>query len=89
MSQIPWYGWLALALIVVFLIAINVYLFSSLRGKKKASKVQSTHALHRLGEAIRHPWKVEDDMISELARRTAELRDASESRQDSDDKLKK
>lgn len=92
MSNIPWYGWAALAFILLSLVAINIWLISSSRKKKKMKITKdiklhtSGNALLRLGQALRNPWKTEDDMLAELSRRTAELRTSSPSSSKPDDK---
>lgn len=85
MNDISPLGWIALALVVVFLVLLNLSLFRALRSKNKTEVKNKSSALQRLGESVRNPWKTEDDMISELAKRTASLRGPSESSGESED----
>jgi Na+-transporting methylmalonyl-CoA/oxaloacetate decarboxylase gamma subunit len=95
MTNIPWYGWVLLIFLVLFFVAVNISLIGALRNRKQekidpdqpVSKKKSTSTLHRLGEAIKDPWKVEDEMLAELSRRTNELRTPSKSPGDSGDQV--
>jgi cbb3-type cytochrome oxidase subunit 3 len=86
MNNIPWYGWAALICIGIFFLTINLMLISALRKKKKGTLNQSNSAVLRLGQAIRQPWKTEDDMLAELSRRATELRKDADSNPGSGEK---
>ena len=70
-KEISTAGWIALALILVFIFILNFSLWSALK-RKGPSEFQ---VLHRLGDAIRDPNKKENDMLDELSERVGRLKD--------------
>ncbi len=86
MNNIPWYGWVLLAFLVVLLVAINFSLITALRNRKKTpGQRNGSSPIQRMSESLRQPWKVEDDMLAELSKRARELRSPEETRPDSND----
>lgn len=96
LNNLPWYGWVLLAVLLLIVLAVNLSLILTARHKKgistlkipekQSSKEKSNNVFGRLAEGIRHPWKKEDDMLAELSRLTDELRRSSESGDDAGDK---
>ena len=64
-------GWIALALLLVFIFILNFSLWSALK-RKGPSEFQ---VLHRLGDAIRNPNKKENEMLDELSERVSRLKE--------------
>ncbi|GAP14371.1 hypothetical protein LARV_02139 [Longilinea arvoryzae] len=88
MNDISPLGWVILGLLALFLVVLNLSLFTAWRDKKKGRDKDSNSPFQGLEQSIRKPWKKEDEMLSELARRAAELRRKSDSSQDSKDDSK-
>ena len=69
--EISTLGWVALIVIVIFVILLNYSLFAALK-RKGRSEFQ---VLHKLGDAIRNPNKTENEMLSELSERVSRLKE--------------
>lgn len=88
MNNLPWYGWALLGFLLLTVLAVNIWLILAARHKKgisalkipekDPSRPKPSNVIGRLVDGIRDPWKKEDEMLAELARRTNELRKTSQ-----------
>jgi hypothetical protein len=70
--QLSTTGWIILILFAIFILTLNISLFSSGRKKPKAGSWQDQ--LGKARDTISHPFKDEDDKFSELSSRVEELK---------------
>jgi hypothetical protein len=57
-------GYIALVLIVLFVLGINLYLVQALRGKNVSSEID---IIRKAGNTLKQPWKSEDDQLETLS----------------------
>ena len=58
-------GYIALVLIILFVVGINLYLFQALRGKNGSSEID---IIRKAGNRLKQPWKPEDDQLETLSK---------------------
>jgi len=69
-KEIPPAAWIALVLVVVFLIMLNYGLLAAL--KKKRS--DNYDVILKASRAMRHPFEEENNQMSELSKRVAQFK---------------
>jgi hypothetical protein len=74
--------WIYLLLFIVVIILINVGLISMLRSKQHHRQISM---FQKFFQDVRHPYKKEDELLSELSRRVAGLKQVDEKNSDKND----
>ena len=64
-------GYIALVLIVLFVLGINIYLLQALRGKNSSSEMD---IIRKAGIRLKQPWKSEDDQLETLSNMVERLK---------------
>ncbi len=73
-KELPIIAWVALGLIILFVVLLNVGLISALRHKNRSDY----EVLKRFGSAIRNPNQEEDKLLNELNKRVKRLKEDGE-----------
>ena len=82
-KEISTAGWIALGLIVLFVVILNYSLWAAVK-RKNRSEYQ---VLHRLGKAIRNPHQKENEMLQELGERVKKYKGDGKRPAAAEDKL--
>jgi uncharacterized membrane protein YqiK len=75
MTSISPISWIVLIIIVLFIIGINVWLFSSITKKKEQNEFQ---ILKQVTQKLSNPYQKENQQLEELSRLTADLKNNEE-----------
>lgn len=71
----PGNAWLAILIVVVFVIVVNLTLWFMWRGRGTHDQIQT---LRQAAKTLRQPWRREDDSWKELSERVQALRKPDE-----------
>jgi hypothetical protein len=75
-------SWIYLLIFIVVVVLINLGLVSMLRSSHSQ---QQTGLFRKLFQDMRHPYRKEDEMLNELSRRVAGLKQTDEKNPDKND----
>lgn len=75
MTSISPISWIVLIIIVLFIIGINVWLFSSITQKKEQNEFQ---IFKQVTQTLSNPYKKDNQQLEELSRLTADLKNNEE-----------
>lgn len=65
-------AWIILILLALFIVSLNISLFSSLRKKQKTRS--PLDIIHSATNTLKQPWRSEDESLAELSKRVSELK---------------
>lgn len=66
-------GWIIIIVLAIFIVTLNVTLFTSMR--KKPGKQTWVDHLRKANDSLRDPWKNENQKFEELSQITERLKD--------------
>jgi hypothetical protein len=72
-TDLPLSAWLVLGCLGVFILIVNVSLFTALRGKKNNSSSSLQRVVNGARSTWRRPFKSEDAELHELSQKVADL----------------
>lgn len=72
-GEISTLGWILLIGLVIFIVSINVALFTSAR--KKPNKNNWVEQMRKANLALKDPWKKEDQSLNELSQLAGQLKE--------------